>query len=307
MSNLEKILSDSRGRLLGIAYRMLGCRSEAEDVLQEAYLRLQAVDLNEVKSVEAYLITTVTRICLDQLKSARFRRERYVGPWLPEPIADADHLNPASTAELADDLSFALMLTLETLSAPERAAFILHDVFSLPFAQVAQTLGKSESACRQLAVRARNAIKSKRPSHRVKSEQHEKLLSQFVAAVGAGNTIELEKLLNADVVAYSDGGGMKAAALVPINGVDRVAKFFLGLKRKNERTSQQIRFTFAEINGLPGLLIYLNDQLDQTLSIEIEQGRIAAIYVVRNPLKLEQFLQPDRQAAVVKPPDFDRL
>ncbi len=275
-----------RGRLLGLAYRMLGSRADAEDVLQDAYLRFRGVDAAKIRNVEAFLVTTVTRLCLDRLKSARARREVYVGPWLPEPVLDGAALSPETAAELADDLSFALMLTLEKLSAPERAAFLLHDVFDAPFAQIAESLGKSEAACRQLAARARKAVRGERPSRPAPAEAHQALLQRFAEALSTGDASGLEALLTADAVSYSDGGGIKTAARQPVRGAERIALFFTGLVRKHRARGGTSTFRPAEINGAPGFVVYVDGELDHTFSIDVQDDRIAAIYVVRNPEKL---------------------
>lgn len=277
-------LAPYRGRLLGLAYRMLGSRTDAEDILQDAYVRF--AQARDVRNEEAFLVTTVTRLCLDQLKSARAKREVYVGPWLPEPVLDSDALSPHAATELANDLSFALLLALERLTPAERAAFLLHDVFDAPFEVVAAALGKSEAACRQLASRARKAVRDARPSQPASIESHAQLLAAFGEAVQSGDVSRLTALLSTDAVALSDGGGMRATALHPINGADKVARFFIGLARKQARQGGALGFEARLINGAPGLLIYLDGALDQILSIAVDRGRIAAIYLVRNPPKL---------------------
>lgn len=286
MTSLEDTYEASRGRLQGLAYRMLGSRADAEDILQEAYLRVKQVNPADIRNVEAYLFTTVTRFCLDQLKSARAKREIYVGPWLPEPIVDTETVSPETAAEIADDLSFALLLTLEKLSAPERAAFLLHDAFDTSYAQIAATLGKSEAACRQLVSRARKSVKSAKPPHPAPADVHRELLLNFAEATATGDLSRLEALLAADVVAYSDGGGVKVAALNPIHGAHNVARFFVGISRKAKAYGMVPEFVLANINGAPGFVAYFDGELDQTLSIDVEDGRIAAFYVVRNPEKL---------------------
>jgi len=286
MPSLEESLSEYRGRLLGLAYRMLGCRADAEDVLQDAFLRIQKADQDNIRSHEAFLVTTVTRLCLDRIKRERSRREVYCGPWLPEPILDAEQLSPQTAAEIADDLSFALMLSLEKLSALERAAFLLHDIFDRPFSHVAEVLDKNETACRQLASRARRAIQADRPASVVSIDVHAKLLQRFVEAVQVGDTAPLESLFKQDVVAYTDGGGVKSAALVPIRGKDKVARLFIGVARKRNASGGPFEIDIAPINGLPGLILCLDGELDQTLSINVVDNQIAAIYVVRNPDKL---------------------
>lgn len=177
-------------------------------------------------------------------------------------------------------------MTLEKLSAPERAAFLLHDVFETPYSRIAETLGKNEAACRQLAARARKAVKSARPSHPAPPEAHKALLMRFAEATATGDASRLEELLTADVVSYSDGGGVKIAALNPIRGADKVARFFTGLARKHRARGGTSEFVLSMINGSPGFIVYLDGELDQTLSIDVEGDRIAAFYLVRNPEKL---------------------
>lgn len=288
MSARADPLAAYRPKLLGLAYRMLGSRADAEDVLQDAYLRLAGA--HDVRNEEAFLVTTVTRLCLDRLKSARAKREIYVGPWLPEPVLDADALSPHAATEIADDLSFALLLALERLTPTERAAFLLHDVFDASFAEIAATLGKSEAACRQLASRARKAVREGRPNQAAPPDTHARLLAAFGEAVASGDVTRLAALLRADAIALSDGGGVKPAALNPIYGADKVARFYIGLARKYREGGKSWRFEPAQINGALGLLIYLDGALDQTLSIAIDGEHIAAIYAVRNPEKLARLI-----------------
>ena len=275
-----------RGRLMGLAYRMLGSMADAEDVLQDAYLRYADVDKDTVRSESAYLVTLVTRLCLDRLKSARAKREVYVGPWLPEPAPNADDLSPQTALELADDLSFALLLTLERLSGPERAAFLLHDVFDTPYADIAAALGKSEAACRQLATRARKAIKQEREGRSSSPDQHQELLQRFVEAASSGDVDKLQALLTEDAVSYSDGGGVRLAALNPVIGAQNVARFFVGILKKAEARQENIEISFATINGQPGMLTYADGVLDNAIGIDVADGKIAVIYAVRNPEKL---------------------
>ncbi len=289
-ATLEAAFKAHGGRLLGLAYRMLGSRADAEDIVQETWLRVSS-STARIKDAEAYLVTVATRLCLDQLKSARARRVNYVGPWLPEPIFSTAELSPATATELADDLSFALLLTLETLTPPERAAFLLHDVFDLPFADIADTLGKSEAACRQLATRARKAVRSRRPSQAAPPEAYKNLTSRFFETLENGDIDGLKELLQEEVVLYTDGGGVKTAALNPIRGGDKVARFFLGIARKSKIQATSIRLSGAIINGQPGILIFVDDRLDQTFSINVEDNRISTIYMVGNPEKLD-YLDP---------------
>jgi len=275
-------LAPHRGRLLGLAYRMLGSRSDAEDVVQDAYIRFAGAQ--DIHNPEAFLVTVVTRLCLDRIKSARAQRETYVGPWLPEPVLDAEGLAPDAATELADDLSFALLLALDRLSPLERAAFLLHDVFDMPFADVAAMLDRTEVACRQLATRARRAVREARPAPAAPPDHHARLLSAFSEAVASGDISRLAGLLREDAVAVTDGGGRKTAALNPIMGADKVARFFLALAAKN--ADRDIRIEPAMINGTAGALLYMDGEVDHTISVAIDGDRIAAIYIVRNPDKL---------------------
>ncbi|WP_298258080.1 RNA polymerase sigma factor SigJ [Bradyrhizobium sp.] len=272
-----------RRRLLGLAYRMLGSRSDAEDVVQDAYLRFIGAD--DVRNPEAFLVTIVTRLCLDRLKSAKAQREIYVGPWLPEPVFDTDGLSTEAATELADDLSFALLLALDRLSPQERAAFLLHDVFDIPFSDIAAMIGRSEPACRQLATRARRAVRNERPPPAA-SDSHAHLLQAFLEAVVNGDMSQLTGLLREDAVAVTDGGGRKTAALNPIYGADKVARFFISVAGKAKATGQDIRIEPAMINGGIGALLYMDGELDHSLSISTDGAKIAAIYLVRNPDKL---------------------
>jgi RNA polymerase sigma-70 factor (ECF subfamily) len=275
-------LAPHRGRLLGLAYRMLGSRSDAEDVVQDAYLRFAGAQ--DVHNAEAFLVTVVTRLCLDRLKSARAQREVYVGPWLPEPVFDAEGLSADTATELADDLSFALLLALDRLSPLERAAFLLHDVFDTPFSEIAAMLDRTEASCRQLASRARRAVRDEHPPPATTPDSHARLLQAFGEAVASGNVARLAELLRADAVALTDGGGRKTAALNPIVGADKIARFFIGLAAKN--AGHDIRIEPAMINGAFGALLYLDGELDHTMSMAISGEKIAAIYIVRNPDKL---------------------
>ena len=275
-------LAPHRGRLLGLAYRMLGSRSDAEDVVQDAYLRFAGAQ--DVHSPEAFLVTVVTRLCLDRLKSAKAQREIYVGPWLPEPVFDAEGLSADAATELADDLSFALLLALDRLSPLERAAFLLHDVFDTPFSEIATMLDRTEASCRQLASRARRAVRDDRPAPARAPDNHARLLQAFGEAVASGDVARLAALLREDAVALTDGGGRKTAARNPIMGAEKIARFFIGIAAKN--AGHDMRIEPAMINGAAGALLYLDGELDNTMSMAISGDKIAAIYIVRNPDKL---------------------
>jgi RNA polymerase sigma-70 factor (ECF subfamily) len=281
-------LAPHRRRLLGLAYRMLGSRSDAEDVVQDAYLRFAGA--RDVQNAEAFLVTVVTRLCLDRLKSARAQRETYVGPWLPEPVFDADGLSADAATELADDLSFALMLALDRLSPLERAAFLLHDVFDRPFSEVADMLDRSEAACRQLATRARRAVREERPIAPAPPDHHARLLAAFCQAAASGDVSTLATLLREDAIAITDGGGRKSAALNPIRGAQKIIRFLLGIAGKN--AGRDIRMVPMTINGAAGALLYMDGEIDHTLSVAIDGETIAAIYLVRNPDKLRRVPGP---------------
>jgi RNA polymerase sigma-70 factor, ECF subfamily len=285
-----------RRRLLGLAYRMLGSVSEAEDAVQDAYLRWHGADRDTVSDARAFLTTTTTRICLDTLKSARARREAYVGPWLPEPVLDTAALAPDTQTELAEDLSIALLLALDRLSALERAAFLLHDVFDCSFSEVARALDRSEAACRQLAARARAHVRDARPQRtptvRDRSERsdHQQLVSAFVNAARSGDVQTLIGLLASDVRLTTDGGGKVPSALNVIEGADRAARFIVGVVSKALPASAIIRS--VAINGLPGLIVSSPDGSVQSVAFEIRHDLIRAIYSVSNPEKLSHLAPP---------------
>jgi len=250
-----------RRRLLGLAYRMLGSMADAEDAVQETYLRWHATDRSAVNDPRAFLMTTTSRICLDMLRSARARREEYVGPWLPEPVLDTAALASDSRTELAEDLSIALLVTLDRLSPLERAAFLLHDVFDFSFAEVAGALERSEAACRQLAARARAHVRAVRPRGATApaaqpgaiDPQHARLVSTFIAATQSGDLRALTDMLSSDVRVVTDGGGKVAAALNVLEGADHAARFLIGASRKGWRDDYTVRL--AAVNGLPGVIV----------------------------------------------------
>ncbi len=284
MPNETDEFEQYRAYLRGLAYRMTGSLADAEDLVQDAYLRWQSRTPGEVQHPRAYLAKLVTRLCLDQLKSARARRESYVGPWLPEPVLDSDQLSTDSAAELAQDISVALMLALERLSPLERAAFLLHDVFDLDYPEVAQAIGRQPAACRKLVERARSNVRAERPRYRPTPEESTRWLRAFRNAVQSRDAAELGALLAEDAVLYSDGGGRVPAALRPICGRDKIVRFFLGTTKRlpsDRWTSRPV-----EINGLPGVVLEERGIPFQTIALELDGARIVAIYTVRNPDKL---------------------
>lgn len=290
-SELGRRFERHRRHLVGLAYRMLGSYAEAEDVVQDAFLRFQAVDAESVADPRSYLSKTVARLCLDRLKSARARRESYVGTWLPEPIVDDAGLSPDTARELADELSFALMLTLERLSPLERTAFLLHDVFDMEYPEVAEVLGRSEPACRKLADRAREHVQEARPRFVRTEGDDARLVSGFLAATRTGDVDAFSKLLAADAVLYTDGGGKRKAALNPIYGRDRIQRFFAGVKRRADTPiPKAIRPT--QINQMPGFVIDYGGGEFAMVALEARDGVIQAIYLVSNPDKLTHLPPP---------------
>jgi RNA polymerase sigma-70 factor (ECF subfamily) len=278
---------EHRRRLTGLAYRMLGSLAEAEDVVQEAYLRWHAADRAGVENPRAFLSTVVTRLCLDHLKSARVQRESYVGPWLPEPVVDVAGLAAETASDGAHDLSVALMLVLERLTPLERAAFLLHDVFDVGFVEIAPVLGRSEAACRQLAARARSHVRAARPRFPASLDEGARLADAFRAAAANGDAAALARLLADDAVLYTDGGGKRPAALNPIRGADKITRFLEGIARKADNVSGW-RFRPLRLNGQPGFILAAPDGTMQTIGFDIRDGRITAIYVVLNPDKLRR-------------------
>lgn len=269
-----------RPRLVRLAYRMLGSMLEAEDIVQDAWLRWWRADRGTVATPGAYLTRIVTRLCLDVLKSARVRRETYIGPWLPEPVVE-----PEDDAMRADNLTLTLMLALERLSPLERAAFLLHDVFDVPLGEVAATLEREPAAVRQLAARARKHVRDGRPRYDVSREEGERIAQAFFAASTKGDIDTLRGLLAENVVILSDGGGKVLAFRNPIIGLDRALRLFAGLSRKfADKMPNDIRPVW--IDGLPGYISQGRGDVLQTTALEIEDGRITAIYITRNPDKL---------------------
>ncbi|WP_442882061.1 sigma-70 family RNA polymerase sigma factor [Devosia sp.] len=267
-----------RPRLLRVAYRMLGSVADAEDVVQEAFIRWLKAERDEVREPEGFLIRTVTRLCLDVLKSARHRRETYIGPWLPEPVVEAE------ADMLDDDVTLPLLLALERLSPLERAAFLLHDVFGVGFAEIGETIGKDPAACRQLASRARNNVRAARPRFPIAEERSLAIAEAFFDASRSGDMSALRALLAADVVVVSDGGGKRPAATQPILGLEAVMALHAGLAQMfADKGSSIVRYGI--INGLPG---FISEESDgwQTTALLIEEGQIKGIYIVRNPDKL---------------------
>jgi RNA polymerase sigma-70 factor (ECF subfamily) len=269
-----------RPRLTQVAYRMLGSFADAEDVVQEAFLRWLRTDRTAVLEPEAFLRRVVTRIAIDQLKSARHRREVYVGPWLPEPIVEPEE-------DAVEDVTLPLLMALERLSPLERAAFLLHDIFGVPFDEVAETIGRDAAACRQLASRARAHVRASRPRFPMSRERGMEIAAAFFAASRSGDMKALRTLLADGVVVESDGGGKRPAAMEPIHGIESVMELQAGLARFFAKGGSQI-LCYGMINGLPGFVTREADGLLQTTALEIDGDRISHVYIVRNPDKLER-------------------
>ncbi len=271
-----------RGRLFGLAYRMLGSRADAEDIVQEAYVRWHESDRRSIESPEAWLVTTTTRLAIDRLRRLKTERESYVGPWLPEPIvapAPPDH-----NLDLASDLSIAFLTLLERLAPEERAAFLLHDVFDVGYGDIASVIERSEAACRQVVHRARERVRGERKRFDVTESAKASLLQKFMAATEARDEQALLELFAPDATWTADGGGRTAAAPAPIVGADRIARLVLGLREKFWAPNRALEI--ATVNGETGLCILDGNRLTATMSIATDGERILAVYAVVNPEKL---------------------
>jgi RNA polymerase sigma-70 factor (ECF subfamily) len=276
-----------RTYLFAIAYRMLGSAMDAEDMVQETYLRYQTTPPETIRSLKAFLTTIISRLCMDQLQLARRKREVYVGPWLPEPILTTTtpaSEDPAERVEREESISLAFLLLLEELQPFERAVFLLHEVFEYDFAEIAAMLDKSETACRRSFSRAKKHLAEHRPRFPASAQIHRQLLSGYFQAVQGGDMTPLMNLLSENVTLWADGGGkIKQAALRPIHGRDAVARFSLGTKRFWPQNS---RVELGEVNGQAALIIRTGSQAFSVLTIDVEQGQIQAIRIIANPEKL---------------------
>lgn len=281
--NHATLFSENRPYLFAVAYRMLGTVMDAEDILQEAFLRWRGVDIASVESARAYLTTIVTRLSLDFLASARVRREEYVGPWLPEPLLTSDGADVERSMELAESISMAFLVLLESLSPVERAVFLLREVFAYDYPEVARIVEKSEENCRQIVRRAKGRVSAGRPRFAPDREQGNRLLDRFVTACVEGDLVGLEQVLAADITLWSDGGGKVNAARLPIYGADKVARFLLGVLRQApaEYTARP-----DWINGGPGLIVYVGGQAQIVFTFDGADDTIQAIRIVVNPDKL---------------------
>ncbi|MDQ8703490.1 RNA polymerase sigma-70 factor [Streptomyces sp. LHD-70] len=272
-----------RNLLFTVAYEMLGSAADAEDVLQETWLRWVKVDLRQVRDQRAYLVRTTTRQALNRLRTLKRRKESYVGPWLPEPMLTAPDV--AEDALLAESVSMALMLVLETLSPTERAVFVLREAFDLGYDEIADAVDKSPAAVRQIAHRARKHVDARRPRQTVSADETRAALASFRSVLETGDLQGLMDVLAPEVVLVSDGGGIRQAAPRPINGSDKVARFMIGGLGKNQLP---ITLTPTVVNGNPALVVHLDGELDGVMAVAVEGGRISGLYYVRNPEKLSR-------------------
>lgn len=281
MDGKTEIFERHRKRLFGLAYRMLATVGDAEDAVQDTYLRWHRTDAAAILVPEAWLVTACTRICIDRLRQAKLEREQYTGTWLPEPLIELEVT--AEPGETADDLSMALLVLLERLSPAERAAYLLREAFDYDYPQIAQILKKSEAACRQLVSRAAKRIKDERPRFAADSNAARALAEKFSAATKAGDAAAFAGLLAEDVLLWSDGGGKAKAALNVIHGAEKVARFFVGVAPKQPAG---LRRVMARVNGQPGWLLYEGETPYLAMSVDIADGLVRNVFIVRNPDKL---------------------
>lgn len=284
MIDTEELFERERAPLVRHAYHMLGTMTDAEDIVQDAFVRWHRARRNDVRDPHAFLRATVTNLALDRLRAQKRSREEYVGPWLPEPIIVDESAAPEHVVTLAEDVSFAFLLALERLSPLERAAFLLHDALDVPFAEIAQTLERSEESVRRLASRARRAIHENTPRRIAPPSAIDALRERFTAAVLSGDVEGLKTMLTDDVKFISDGGGKKPAALVPLHGVGTVSQFIGGIAH---HMPKGVEVRPATINGSPGMISVVDGVIDSLWALEIRGEQVSAIYASRNPEKLE--------------------
>jgi RNA polymerase sigma-70 factor (ECF subfamily) len=286
MTDTLQFFQSQQRRLFAIAYRMLGVRADAEDVLQDVYLRWQNADVAQLDSPEAWLVTVTTRLSIDRLRAVKAEREAYIGTWLPEPMIEAEtSASPEELVERADNIAYALLVVLERLGPEERAAFLLKQVFDHDYPDIARILGKSEASCRQLVHRAKTRVQREQPRFSVTPQTHRQQLERFIEAAQSGDYHKILAMLSPDVQSASDGGGKVPATFRPLYGADRVARLYYAVAR---RIGSHLSYRFAQINGELGLLRYYDGKLESALSFVTDETGIAAIYTMRNPDKLKQ-------------------
>ena len=275
-----------RPLMCSIAYRMLGSAMEAEDMVQEAWLRYQSVRADSIQSLKAFLTTVITRLCINTLQTARAQREQYIGPWLPEPIGTGENalVTTSEQSVLAESLSMAFLVLLESLTPTERAVFLLREVFDYEYAEIAEIVGQEEAACRQQFSRAKKHIADHRPRFKPTKEQHRRVLDQFIRAVGEGEMGGLMNLLTEDVTMWADGGGKaRGAATRPLHGAESVARFVIASTR---RPQQPFHAEMVELNGEPAVVIRSEDRVIAALFIEVDRDRVREVRAIGNPDKL---------------------
>ncbi len=297
--NTESAFQTHRPRLMALAYRLLGSRSDAEDVVQDAWLRWSGADPAAVRDPEAWLVTTTTRLGLDRLRAARRERVHYVGPWLAEPLEISLAAEPASDPAVAharaDEVSVAFLTLLEQLGPEERAAFLLKEAFDHDYRQIAALLGLTEANCRQLVHRAKQRLQAGRPRFNADTGQHRQLLARFMDATQRGDSEAIQALLHANARLVSDGGGVVTAAVRPLLGAERIGRLFWAIARRGLGHTAQLGW----VNGEPAILRFLGDQLHSVTTIEVAEGRIANVYSVLNPEKLRvRVTNPDGTASL---------
>ena len=283
MDTRDRDFAALRPRLFAIAYRMLGIRADAEDVVQDAWLRWHGSAQDAVQSAEAWLVTVTTRLSIDRLRSHKAEREAYIGWWLPEPLVELDEHTPEAAAELASDVSVAFLWVLERLSPDERAAFLMRQVFDQDYADIAAILNKSEASCRQMVHRAQERVRLERPRFDVPKDTHREMLAAFMQAAASGDRDAMKGLMANDVQLVADGGGKVKSFLHILHGAGRVAGVYWALEHQNP---QQVVYRPARINGEAGLLRYVGGVLESAQSFIIDDGRIVAVFIMRNPDKL---------------------
>jgi RNA polymerase sigma-70 factor (ECF subfamily) len=288
MTELD-LFQTHRSALFAVAYRMLGSATDAEDVVQDAWLRYAAAQPSDLRSVKAYLTTIVTRLCLDRLKSARATREEYVGTWLPEPVATGDRSEPERSLALAESVTLAFMVLLETLSPEERAVFLLREVFDYEYAEIGEMLDTTSVNCRQLFHRAKGRIAERKPRFRATVDEKRPLVERFVSAFRDGSEEELTRVLAADVGFWSDGGGKVSAARRPIFGRQQVVTLLLGIRRTAPAAGvplESVTLDLVEVNGEPAIVMRASGRLEAVYVPTVEDDAITALRIVRNPDKL---------------------
>jgi RNA polymerase sigma-70 factor (ECF subfamily) len=280
------VFEEHRSALIGAAYRILGSRVEAEDVVQEAWIRWSGVDHDTVDEPRAYLLTVTSRLALNRVRHLATRKESYVGPWLPEPVASEPdpRADGAAAAQLADDVSMAMLIVLESLSPLERAAFVLTEVFGMAAPEVAEALDRSPAAVRQLVHRARSHVEARQPRQVVDASRHREVTERFMVAASGGDVAALLEVLSPDVVLVTDGGGLRQAALRPIHGADKVMRWLTGVLGKPE--SALFEFVLRPVNGELAIVASTAGGVDAVIFVTVEEDRITALHGIRNPEKL---------------------